>query len=179
MRDPIEHERRKPGARGRLIQLADGQPWLLAEPVFRPTSTGVSTPDVDSAIDRFHEQIVLDDDVSLADILAVARALLLTNYNLTADEVAELLEVEPGPEAELLARAVLESLFGSDHRVRGYVDWVRASLLANGLALSEIPASAINDVLTILMATNRTIPPSQFVDACRAARDRDSLERLV
>ena len=43
----------------------------------------------------------------------------------------------------------------------------------------RIPASSINDVLTILMATNRTIPPSQFVDACRAARDRDTLERFV
>ena len=29
------------------------------------------------------------------------------------------------------------------------------------------------------MATNRTVPPAQFVDACRAALDRDSLERLV
>ena len=175
----IEHQRRKPGARGRLIQLADGRPWLLAEPVFRPTPTGLSTPNVDSAIDRFHEQIVLGDNVSMADILDVARALLLANYDLTDDEVAELLEVGPRSEAEMLARAVLESLFGPDHRVRGYVDWVRASLLANGLALSEIPASAINDVLTILISTNRTIPPSQFVDACRAASDRDSLERLV
>ena len=155
------------------------QPWLLAEPAFRPGPAGLTTPDVDAAIDRFYEQIVLGDDVSLADVQAVARTLLLANYDLSDDEVADLLEVEPGAEAEALARAVLESLFGPDHRVRGYVDWVRASLLANGLAPSEIPASAINDVLTILMATNRTVPPSQFVDACRAALDRDSLERLV
>ena len=46
-------------------------------------------------------------------------------------------------------------------------------------ALGQIPASAIHDVLSILLATNRTVPPSQFVDACRVARDRDSLERLV
>ena len=179
MRDPIEHERRKPGARGRLIQLADGRSWLLAEPVFRPTPMGLSSPDVNAAIDRFHEQIVLGDDIALADILAVARVLLLANYELEPDEVAELLEVEPSHEAELLAQVVLESLFGPDQRVRGYVDWVRASLLANGLAHSDIPATAINDVLTILMATNRTVSPSQFVDACRAARDRGSLERLV
>jgi hypothetical protein len=179
MRDLTEHERRKPGARGRLVRLADGQPWLLAEPTFRPTSTGLTTPDVDAEIDLFYEQIVLGDDIPLADIMAVARTLLLANYDLTDVEVAELLELEVGAEAETLAGAVLESLFGPDQRVRGYVDWVRASLLANGLTLSQIPASAINDVLTILMATNRTVPPSQFVDACRAARDRDSLERLV
>jgi hypothetical protein len=179
MRDPTEHERRKPGARGSLIRLADGQPWLLAEPAFRPRPGGLTIPDVDAALDRFHEQIVLGDDVSLADVQAVARTLLLANYDLSDVEVADLLEVEPGTEAEELARAVLESLFGPESRVRGYGDWVRASLLANGLAASEIPASAINDVLTILMATNRTVPPSQFVDACRAALDRDSLERLV
>jgi hypothetical protein len=179
MGDLVENERRKPGARGRLVKLADGGPWLLAEPSFRPTPAGLTQPDVDPEIERFHEQIILGDDVSLVDVLAVARTLLLVNYNLTDDEVADLLEVEGGPEAESLARAVLESLFGPDDRVRSYVDWVRASLLANGLALSEIPASAINDVLTILMATNRTVPPSQFIDACRAARDRDSLERLV
>lgn len=179
MRDIVEHERRKPGALGRPIHLADGKPWLFAEPSFRPTSTGLTTPNVNSAIDRFHEQIILGDDVSMADILAIGRDLLLANYDLTDAEVAELLEVGPGAESEMLARAVLESLFGPDQRVRGYVNWVRASLLANGLTLCEIPAFAIHDVLTILTATNRTIPPSQFVDVCRAARDRDSLERLV
>jgi hypothetical protein len=179
IRDPIEHERRKPGALGSLARLADGQPWLLAEPAFRPRPGGLTRPDVDAALDRFYEQIVLGDDVSLADVQAVARTLLLANYDLSEVEVADLLEVEAGTEAEELARAVLESLFGPDNRVRGYGDWVRASLLANGLAPSEIPASAISDVLTILMATNRTVPPSQFVDACRAALDRDSLERLV
>jgi hypothetical protein len=175
----FEFQRRKPDARGRLVRLADGEFWLLAEPVFRPDSAGLTSPDVDLEIDRFHEQIILGDDVSLADILAVARTLLLANYELSNEEVADLLEVEDGPEAETLAKLVLESLFGPDQRVRSYSDWVRASLLANGLALSEIPASAINDVLTILMATNRTVTPSQFVDACRAAQDRDSLERLV
>jgi hypothetical protein len=179
MNDPIEHQRRKPGARGGLVRLADGRHWLLAEPAFRPGPDGLTHPDVDEALDRFYEQIVLGDDVSLADVQGVARKLLLANYALSDLEVADLLEVEPGAEAEALARAVLEMLFGPDHRVRGYGDWVRASLLANGLAPSEIPGSAINDVLTILMATNRTVPPAQFVDACRAALDRDSLERLV
>ncbi len=175
----LEFERRKQGARGRQVRLADGEFWLLAEPLFRPDSAGLTVPDVDEEIDRFHEQILLGEDISLADVLAVARTLLLANYELSNEEVADLLEVEEGSEAESLAKVVLESLFGPDQRVRSYSDWVRASLLANGLALSEIPASAINDVLTILMATNRTIPPSQFVDACQAAQDRDSLERLV
>jgi hypothetical protein len=179
MRELLESKRRRPGAKGRLVCLADGEPWLLAEPTFRPTSSGLTTPDVDEEIDRFHEQIILGDDVLLSDVFAAARMLLLANYQLSNDEVADLLEVQDGPEAETLAKVVLELLFGPDQRVRTYTDWVRASLLANGLDLSEIPASAINDVLTILMSTNRAVPPSQFVDACRAAQDRNSLERLV
>ncbi len=179
MRDPSEHQRRKPGARGSLVRLADGQPWLLAEPSFRPTPGPLTEPDLDAAIDRFHEQIILGDDVRLDDLFAAARVLLLANYDLTDAEAATLLEVEAGPEAEALARAVLESLFGPERHAKGYVDWIKASLLANGLSTSAIPASALNDVLTILMATNRTIPPAQFVDACRAARDRDTLEHLL
>jgi hypothetical protein len=179
MHEFSESHRRKPGARGRLVRLSDGRDWLLSEPVFRPTAAGLTSPGVDEEIDRFYEQIILGRDIPLVDVLAVARTLLLANYDLEEAEVAELLEVEAGVEAETLAGVVLESLFGPDRKVRGYIDWVRASLLANGLASSRIPASAINDVLSILMATNRTVPPSQFVDACRAARDRDSLERLV
>jgi hypothetical protein len=179
MREFSEQERRKTGARGRLVRLADGRDWLLAEPTFRPDPTGLTSPDVDAEIDLFYEQIILGEDIPLVDVMVAARTLLLANYDLAEVEVAGLLEVDPGAEAEALASVVLESLFGPDQKVRGYVDWVRASLLANGLALAAIPASAINDVLSILMATNRTVPPSRFVDACRAARDRDSLEQLV
>jgi hypothetical protein len=177
--DPIEVPRRKPGATGRPVLLADGEEWLLAEPTFRAGRASLTHPDCDAAIDRFHERVVLGDSLSLAEILATARLLLLENYELSDDEASELLEVAPGPEAERLARAVLEALFGREEAPRGYADWIRASLLANGLGNTEIPASALNDVLSILLSTNRTVPPSQFVDACRAASDRESLERLV
>ena len=179
MRDPIEHARRKPGARGRPVRLADGQPWLLAEPIYRPRPEGLTTPDVDAAIEQFYERIVLGEEIALSDVLAAARSLIRANYELTDAEVAALVEVDAGPEAEALARAVLDSLFGPDQETRGYVDWVRASLLANGLSASEIPASALNDVLSILMATNRTVPPARFVDACRAALEREARELLV
>jgi hypothetical protein len=179
MSELSEALRRRPGARGRIVKLADGQPWLLAEPVFQSGSASLTTPDVDREIDRFHEQIVLGDDLSVVDVFSVARRLLLANYELHDDEVAELLEVEPGEEAEALAGAVLESLFGPDQRISGYADWVRATLLANGLGEVSIPASTLPDVLAILMATNRTVPPSHFIDACRAAREHDCLERLV
>ena len=177
--DLEESRRRRPGARGRIARLADGREWLLAEPNFLPTAAGLTSPGVDEAIDRFHERVVLGEDIPLIDVLESARTLLLANYDLDDAEAAELLEVDAGPEAEALAAVVLESLFGPDRKAKGYVEWVRASLLANGLGATSIPASAIHDVLTILMATHRTVPPSQFVDACRASLERDNLERLV
>lgn len=179
MRDLNERDRRKPGARGIPATLADGQAWLLAEPTFRPKSGPLTTPDVDPAVDRFYERIVLGDDLPLDDLLGVARALLLANYDLADDEAETLLEVDAAGEAEALARSVSEALFGPEHRVRNYSDWVRASLLGNGLIAAEVPASALNDVLTLLLATGRTVPPAQFIDACRAAQDRESRERLV
>ncbi len=171
--------RRKPGARGGPVRLADGRTWLLAEPTIEAARPALTRPDLDRIVDRFHEQVVLGEDVDLADLFEAGRALLLENYDLADDEVASLLEVEAGPEAEELARAVLGSLFGPEGRGRGYVDWVRASLLANGLSAAEIPASALHDVLSILLATNRTVPPARFIDACRAALDRDLREHLV
>ena len=179
MRPLTEHDRRRPGARGVLITLADGHPWLLAEPTFRPKSGPLTTPDVDSPLDRFYERIILGDDLPLDDLLGVARSLLLANYELSAPEVDGLLEVDAGAEAEALARGVSEALFGPEQRVRSYTDWVRASFLGNGLATVEIPASAVNDVLTLLLATGRTVPPTQFIDACRTAQDREARERLI
>ena len=179
MRHLTEHDRRKSGAQGVSAILADGQLWLLAEPTFRPKAGPLTTPDIDSALDRFYERIVLGDDLPLDDLLGVARTLLLANYDLTNLEANSLLDVDAGDEAKALAGAISEALFGPEHRVRGYTDWVRASFLSNDLTTTEVPASAVNDVLTLLLASGRTVPPAQFIDACRAAQDRESRERLI
>ena len=179
MHDLTEQTRRKPGARGVPATLADGRPWLLAEPTFRPKAGPLTTPDVDSALDRFYERIILGEDLPLADLLGVARVLLLANYDLAEAEANRLPDTDAGDEAEALPRVISEALFGPEHRIRNYTDWVRASLLGNGLAGAEVPASAINDVLTLLLASGRTVPPAQFIDACRAAQDREYRERLI
>ena len=179
MPEPIERERRKTGARGRPIRLADGRDWLLPDVEYQAGAASLIRPDLDEAIDRLHEQATIGEEVAVADLLGVARSLLLANYDLADDEVCDLLCVEPGAEIEALAREVFASLFGPAERVRGYTDWVRASLLANGLGESSIPPAAIRDVLAVLVATGRAVPEARFVDACRAALDRESLERLI
>ena len=174
-----EQERRKPGSQGRPIRLADGCEWLLPDLQYTPGHTCLTQPDLDRFLDRFHEQTALGEEIAVADLLGSARLLLLTNYELSDDEVCELLSVQPGEELEELAHAVFAALFGAAQRVRSFSDWVRASLLANGLSDVSLTPDEVQDVLAILVANKRTLPETQFVDVCRAALDREALERLI
>jgi hypothetical protein len=177
--DPVESERRKPGATGTPAVLADGQTWLLANPVYRAGLGTLTEPAVDGPLDRAFESAVLNEGLSLCDVWLAGRALLRANYELSDGEVARLLTVSPGENSRSLANAVLEALLGSERRERTYTAWVRASLLANGLGMAEIPAADITNVLAILAATNRTIPLSRFADACRVMDERARLETLI
>jgi hypothetical protein len=175
----IESERRKPGAYGTPIRLADGQVWLLAAPVFKVGREELTRPRVDRSLDRIFETLTLVGRVSLEDAWAAARVLLLRNYRLDDDEAAQLLSVSPGAVSQALVEAVVFALLGSGDTERTYSSWVRASLLANGLAQAEIPSADLPHVLSILQATGRTVPVDEFVDACRAAQDDAALESLI
>jgi hypothetical protein len=174
-----ELARRKAGAAGLPVRLADGELWLLAVPLYLAAGKSLTHPDVDESIDRLFEQSVLSGEVSLVDIAEVARTLLLANYDLSDEEFAELASFAPSEESRAFAAAVLEALFGPPQAVRSYSDWVRASLLANGVASSAIQPSDLANVLSILVATKRTVPAAQFIDASRAAEEQASLESLI
>jgi hypothetical protein len=175
----VEQERRRAGAQGAPVRLADGQHWLLASPTFRPRPEGLTQPQIDCSLDRIFDSAVLGDGLDLGDLWGVARELLRANYDLTDDEIAGLLSVAPGPESRTLAAGVVQALFGPDQGEKSYSRWVRASLIAGGLAGEEIPARDLPNVLAILVATNRTIPLSRFADACRLADERARLEALI
>ena len=179
MAELSESARRRAGASGVLVKLSDGRKWLLARPMIQPGQGSLTRPDIDLAFDRIHERIVLGESLLLADVMSVARELLLVNYELCDDEVMELLDVATGDEAEALTESTLTAVFGEEDRVTTYGDWVRASLLANGLGGAEIPTSALRDVLSILIATGRTVKPSRFIDVCRITVERSALERLI
>ena len=179
MSEPIERERRKPGATGSPVTLADGQPWLLANPTYRPRPEGLTQPLVDQTLDRIFECAVLGDRLSLCDLWAAARRLLEPNYELSGAEMARLLSVSEGPESRALAGHLLDALFTPDAAEKTYTAWVRASLLANGLGREDLPARDLVNVLAILVATNRTIPLSKFADACRLLDERARLETLI
>jgi hypothetical protein len=134
---------------------------------------------IDQYLDKLFEGFVSGDGVDVCDVWGVARELLKVNYDLTDDEIIDLLEVAPGPESQRLLSEVLNVSGGGAARPRTYTAWVRASLLANGLADEPIPAVDLANVMTILIATNRTIPLTQFADACRLREVQTRLEALV
>jgi hypothetical protein len=179
MTNLVEHERRKVGALGSPVLLADGHEWLLATPVYEACFEGLTCPRIETSLNRLFESLVLHGNVSLTDLWDTAVPLLRMNYELSDDELAGLLSIAPGIESRLLVNSILEALFGSEYQTKSYCDWVRASLLANGLSGIRIPNEALPNVLAILVATNRTVPLSRFSDACRDVRERSTLEYLV
>ena len=176
---PFEFDCRKPGACGTPVIFADGQAWLLAQPSYRPRADGLTTPDVDRPLDRVFECSILNEPLSLDDLWEVARNALKANYELSEDELTKLLDVLPGHQAESLGEAILEAILASEIAEKSFTNWVRASLLANGLGQTDVPARDLLNVLTILVATNRTIPLSRFADACRLQDERNRLETLL
>jgi hypothetical protein len=152
---------------------------LFARPTYRPGAAGLTVPPIDGPLDRLFERSVSNEGLALSDLWEIARELLKANYELSDEEVCRLLEVAPGPESRRLAIDVLDAVGGSDTAMKTYTTWVRASLLANGLAGTEIPAEDLANVLAILVATNRTTPLSRFSDACRLMDERARLETLI
>jgi hypothetical protein len=174
-----EPERRKPGATGRPVVLADGHAWLLAVPLYQPQADGLTIPRIDRPTERIFECLASQSALALTDVWEAAVPLLRANYELSNTEISKLLSVAPGDEADRLTQAVLDIIFGNSSRRRCYGDWIRASLLANGIGASMISADDLPDVMSILVATHRTVPLARFADVCREAQLRDTLDTLL
>jgi hypothetical protein len=164
---------------GTPVRLADGKVWLLASPTYCPSNQSLTKPGIDLPLDRLFDSIASEGKCCLEDIWEIARILLNTNYGIPDAHVCDLLGVSNSAEGSALASAVLEAIFGPEERSRTYTDWVRASLIANGLSASEISTRDLPNVLAILVATNRTVHVGRFTDACRAMNEQRTLDALV
>jgi hypothetical protein len=142
-------------------------------------SPSLTEPRLDGPVDSLFNQLAHNAHPAIEDIWEAARLLLRVNYDLSDEEVAILLSVAPGQECHDLMNSVLDVLFGPEEGERSYTDWIRASLLANGLTLVEIRANDLPNVMALLVATNRTVPIDMFVDTCRAASSCRALEALI
>lgn len=174
-----EADRRKPDAVGVPIRLADGEHWLLARPVFSAKADGLTRPHVDDPLNRLFDRIVTGESIPMQDVFFLASRLLRQNYRLDESELEALLTASPGRECQTFLEAVTTAVFGDENVGRNYTDWVRASLIANGLQHVDIPADDLPNVMAILVATNRTVPASNFIDACLESQAHADLESLV
>jgi hypothetical protein len=179
MKSLEESTRRKPGAAGVPIRLSDGHEWLFAIPQFCLNRKSLTTPAIDLELDELFESSTLEGNVSLRSIFSACRLLLLENYLLTDLEIANLLSLASADEAKNLADATMGILFGVQARERSYSDWIRTSLLANGIGMVAITSDQVSDVMNLLVATKRTIPAQQFINACAVAAENSVLESLV
>ena len=156
-----ESRSRGPGVRGTPVELG-GATWILADYV----------PALSEVWDVLHEDNVLLGKYESADVQRAAVRLLFANYELSLDEAVGLvMGVAP---ADLVA-AVEEALFGASQPDRRWSDWVRSSLLANGLDPAKIPPESLRDVLDQLVSCGRAIPAEDFVTAVGYAKKRKSL----
>jgi hypothetical protein len=167
------------GANGRPIRLSDGKHWLLATPTYCARGGALTRPTVDQPLDRLFDRIALSDGFVIEDIWEIAKALLSDNYTLSTADATQLLTLSNPAELRVLIASVLAALFGSDDTEKTYTDWIRATLIANGLDSAEISTHDLPNVLAILVATHRTVPLSRFADTCSAANERTSLDTLV
>jgi hypothetical protein len=174
-----EATRRLPGARGTPARLADGDDWMLARPTLSVGRGPLTEPDVDDALDRIFDGLVLGEPIDARTIRDAAKSLLRHNYDLSEVEAEALVAVARGTRLKELAAAVVESIFGGRPGAASFTGWARASLQANGLCASPIDTGDLSPILAVLSATGRTIPLADYADVCRDAEERHQLESLV
>ena len=160
------------------MTLSDGAAWLLA-PLSICHEENSTTSSLNSRIDKVFEDQIENNNISVDDIIYICIKLLQHNYDLYNCEIIQLLNLPVGEELDSLAEVVVGILFGFSCSRRSYTRWVRASLLANGLADGEYNTDDLHDVLLILLATNRTVPLAQFADVCKEALTKANLDSIV
>lgn len=130
-----EEEHRRPDfVPGSPVQLADGQIWQLRRPLvrfvpddsndsgFQVRLTLAGTDQYPALIKEFEsfndggDRAISQGDIAKTE-LAIGRLLLTSNYNLTSDQIADLLQIgfdeEDDPEGCAIRGAILRVAFGN------------------------------------------------------------------
>ena len=139
--------------------LGDGRLWLLAETGLAQGMAEVRT--------RMFDSSAVKGSVAPSDVLFAACYALTINYELTNEETWWLLN---HADKEDLVQSVTQAVLLDSPTSWSYDDWAHASLYANGLKPSDIPAHRIRHVLDVLVKTGRTVEPDKCVDSCIAAQ---------
>jgi hypothetical protein len=157
-------DRARNGADGTAVLLGDNQHWLIPSSVHATFLNGHR--------DRMYEQMLSRGSVAMTDIHAVAWTLLNVNYALTPEEAFTLIR---STDNSALTDAVCNSLLGEDDPVRSYSNWVRSSLLCNGIKPEDISPADLPHVLHQLVNTSRAQPIEEYTHIARALEKRRGL----
>jgi hypothetical protein len=158
--------RRHDGIDGTPIEIG-GTTWLLADYV----------PLLGAVWNRLFDQAVIDGRYEPDDVHKAAMHLLIENYRLSASECAVLLLAAPLGSADEehpgLVAAVERAMFGEDQEqyrsCRTYSQWMRLSLLANGLDPEKVPARDRRPLVLYLVAAGKAAPPELWVGSAATA----------
>ena len=176
---PRESERRRGTASGAPIRLSNDEEWLFSKLSVTQFPESLTTPRIDAELDSIFESLTLDGNVKLKDLWLIGRLLIQANYVLTNEEVSFLFELKPGTETQEFAAKILDLVLILRIKTRTFIDWIRASLIANSISPSLLTFRDLPHVLDILVATKRTIPLTEFADVCLHAQQCVNLDSLV
>jgi len=152
---------------------------MFAVPTYRADRESLTDPPVDEYLCKIHDSLILSQSVDLVDVFAASRILLEANYDVSLEELEELLIVDEGPEAREFADQVITVLFGDRDQSRSYIDWLRVNLLAGGFVGTEIGGSVLPRLLSLLATQNRLMPANVFIDSCIQAEEATVVDHLL
>lgn len=158
---PTPEARAKGEPAGTPVAFGDGNAWTLADYV----------PRLEPVWDRIYDDNIRRGVYSPEHIRIAAWLLLRENYELTADEAAELI-VRSGPAA--MVPAIETALFPMPALSveRTFSRWAESALWSAGIDPETVPARIRNEVLEHLEYSGRVVPRAEFMGASRASIHR-------
>lgn len=142
--------------KGEPLDCGESGTWILPR--------AATAREFDVIRDRLFDDMAGSASVGLTDIFLAAWSLIQKHYDLTGMEATQLLA---RAERSTLCDTVVDVLLVPDDPPRRYGDWVRASLVANGLDPATIAADDLPHVLFTLEKTGRCVPLGEFVSIGR------------
>ncbi len=156
--------------------MADGRIWKLAR-------AGLAGSAIELRDDLF-DTLAAEEHATREDTICAVHWGLIHNYDVSTEEVWELIGDREGYRLDGVYRvedqgplkpidAIIAAMVPTAEICEfRYTDWLRASLIANGLDPAAIPPDDIPGVILTLIGTGRALPPERMIASARHGADR-------
>jgi len=134
--------------------MGDGQDWMIARCGL------VSTlDDVREAL--FKEHMRGRGSYSLGNLMVVVFFGLRVNYDLAREEINALMQVTDFSE---IVDKVIEAILPTEAKDRSFTDWMKASLILNGIQPDSVHRDQLPHVIDMLQRLGKTVPYRDYTD---------------